>query len=247
MNATTQQSTPAGVMDASYAEGRRAKPHLAFRYKSRALNACNAYRRFGPGEQSPRVLDLGAAEGATTAEVHRMLGASASIGIEYTQELIDASGPMPEGCRLVRGDVTAEHEAVEPGSFHLVTALAIIEHLKEPGLMMAQAARAMAPGAVFVASCPAGTWDAVSGKLGLHKDEHHEDAIDRSKFESLAREAGLEPVRYCRFMFAPVGFLPYLRLPVPAGLADGVDRTLRPLRIFDPFFVNQLFVARKPA
>ncbi len=61
------EAPPAGVMDASYAADRRSKPHLEFRYKSRALNAANAYRRFGPGVSSPRVLDLGAAEGVTMA------------------------------------------------------------------------------------------------------------------------------------------------------------------------------------
>ena len=237
---------PAGVMDASYAADRRCKPHLEFRYKSRALNAANAYRRFGPNDGPPRVLDLGAAEGVTMAETHRLLGARESIGIEYAQDLIDAAGTLPPGCRLLRGDVTRPHEAVEAGTFDLVTALAILEHLREPVALMEQAARALRPGGIVVASCPAGTWDAISGALRLHKDEHHEDQIGREAFASFAAAAGLTTVRYCRFMFAPVGFLPYLRVPVSPRFADAVDRALRPLVVFNPCFVNQLFVARKP-
>ncbi len=240
------EAPPAGVMDASYAADRRSKPHLEFRYKSRALNAANAYRRFGPGVDSPRVLDLGAAEGVTMAETHRLLGARESIGIEYAQDLIDAAGALPPGCRLVRGDVTRPHEAVEEGTFDLVTALAILEHLREPVALMEQASRALRPGGIVVASCPAGTWDTISGALRLHKDEHHEDQIGRESFASLAGAAGLTPVHYRRFMFAPVGFLPYLRVPVSPRFADAIDRVLRPLVVFNPFFVNQLFVARKP-
>src|SRR3954470_15181047 len=77
-----------GVMDAGYAQSRVTQPQLAFRLQSRALHAARAFQEFAPGRQNPRVLDLGAAEGRTMAEVHRLLGASESIGIEYAPDLV---------------------------------------------------------------------------------------------------------------------------------------------------------------
>lgn len=238
--------TPRGVMDASYAAGRRAKPHLAFRLRSRALMAATAYRRFTDRPDPPRVLDFGAAEGATMAEVHRLLGARESLGLEYAESLIAAAGPLPENCRLVRGDVTQPHALVQEGSFDLVTALAVLEHLPEPVRLMQQAARALRSGGIFAASCPAGTWDAISGSLRLHKDEHHEEVFGRGKFVRLAQQAGLLPLQYQRFMFAPLGFLPYLRFPLSPRFAQVLDGVVRAVRVLNFGFVNQLFIARKP-
>ncbi|HOO18212.1 MAG TPA: class I SAM-dependent methyltransferase [Phycisphaerae bacterium] len=233
-------------MDARYAAGRRHKPHLSFRLRCRARAAAGAYRRYRTHTQPPRVLDFGAAEGATMVEVHRLLGAAESIGVEYAADLIAAAEPLPADCRLLQGDVTAPLPEITLGHFDLVTALAVLEHLAEPAELIAQAHRALRPGGVFVATCPAGHWDRLSGRLRLHQDEHHETEFDRHRFAAVAEAGGLVPLRYERFMFAPLGFLPYLRIPVPVGLAEACDGCVRFLRVFEFTFVNQLFVARRP-
>jgi len=233
-------------MDAGYAQDRVRRPHLLFRLQSRALVAAGCYRKFAPHANPPRVLDMGAAEGRTMAEVHRLLGASESIGIEFAQDLLDAAGHLPQGCSLHRGDVTVPHAAVTPGTFDLVTALAVLEHLDDPAAFGRQAFAALRPGGVFVASCPSPRWDKVSGSVGLHKDEHHTCAFDRERFTQLARGAGLEPLAYRRFMFAPVGFLPYLGLRVNAKFAARVDAVIQPIPLMGLLMVNQVFAARRP-
>jgi 2-polyprenyl-3-methyl-5-hydroxy-6-metoxy-1,4-benzoquinol methylase len=238
-------------MDATYAADRVTRPHLAFRYQSRALMAARGFRKWGqgqpvPGEPGPRVLDMGAAEGRTMAEVHRLLGACESIGIEFADSLVAAAGALPRGCKLHQGDVTQPHEAAAPGTFDLVTALAVLEHLDDLDAFGRQVSAALRPGGVFVASCPSPMWDKISGSAGLHKDEHHTCAFDRDTFYAFARRAGLEPLEYRRFMFAPVGFLPYAGIRVSARFAAAVDRALGPLPGMGLMMVNQLFVAKKP-
>jgi SAM-dependent methyltransferase len=236
---------PLGVMTADYGVDRRHKPHLIFRLRSRALMAADAFRRFTPDASGPSILDLGAAEGATLAEVHRLLSARRSLGIEYAAELIEKAPALPEGCELVQGDVTEPSPRVTEASFDLVLALAVLEHLVEPAKLFVEAHRALKPGGIFVATCPSGTWDHISGLLRLHPDEHHEKEFDRALFETLAGAAQLRPLEYRRFMFAPVAFLPYLRVPVSPRLQRSVDAAIGALRFLNFGFVNQLFVAQK--
>ncbi|CAG1004285.1 Ubiquinone biosynthesis O-methyltransferase [Phycisphaerales bacterium] len=232
-------------MDASYARDRQRKPHLVFRYRCRALIAAQMYRRFG-GLSSPRILDLGSADGLAMAETHALLRASESVGIEFAPDLI-AHAQLPPGCGLHQGDVTQPHAAAPDGSFDLVTALAVLEHVDHPDELARRVFAALRPGGVFVATCPYPVWDQISGALRLHKDEHHAGAFNKSRFEAFAAAGGLEPLKYQRFMLAPVGFLPYLRIPLSPALSLAADRILAPIPVVNLAMVNQVFVARRPA
>jgi len=235
---------PVGVMDAGYARDRARKPHLAFRLRCRALIAARMYRRFATSTHSPRVLDLGSADGLAMVALHRELHAAESVGIEYAADLIAAAN-LPGRCSLHRGDVCEPHAAAADGSFDLVTALAVLEHVDNAPALARRVFAALRPGGLFIATCPSPVWDRVSGTLGLHKDEHHTGAFTRARFEAFAASGGLTPVRYQRFMFALVGFLPYARVPVSAAAALRLDAWLAPMPIVNLAMVNQVFVARR--
>ena len=236
-----------GVMFKDYAEGRKKKKYLSFRYQSRAIEAHWALSKYGTGMANPHILDLGCAEGLTMALLHKLAGAGRSVGIEYTQELIDSAGTMPEGCSIQQGDVTELPQDLRQRNFQLVTALALLEHISDPAKVFSQVHEALAPGGLFVATCPSPLWDKISGATGLHKEEYHFTDFRWPLFKDLCAGAGLEPVRYKPFMFVPYAFLPYLGIPVSATFSGKLDALVRALLIFRPTFVNQLFVARKPS
>jgi len=127
-----------------------------------------------------------------------------------------------------------------------VTALAVFEHIERPAELASRARDSLKPGGLLIATCPSGVWDRVSGAIGLHKSEHHETEFNRRRFETLMREAGFEPVAYERFMSAPIGVLPYARVPVSTDLALAIDRVLARIPVVNLMMVNQIFVARKP-
>lgn len=239
-------SKSSGLLDADYAEGRTRRPELVFRYKCRAAAAARAIRDARRGAGSIRVLELGAADGRTLLELRRHLAPGQFVGVEKSRSLIESGPPLPPDTRLVEGDVCALSGELAEAGFDAVVALAVLEHLDEPAEALRQASLALRPGGLMVASCPVPLWDHVATRLGLLEPGHHESHPDAEQLTGLVWQAGLELVCYERFMWAPVGVLPYLRVPVNVTLALAVDRAIGRLRLFDALFVNQLVVARKP-
>lgn len=247
INTAETESVPAGVMDASYARGRREAPHLTWRYRVRAYEAVEAFRELATPRRDARVLDLGAAEGLTLLEIRTLLGGEGEYhGVELSDALLAEAPPLPSGVRLVKGDIAAVPAELQAGSYQLATALAVLEHLPDPGACVREAYRMLEPGGVFVATCPNPMWDEIAGALRMVAEEHHEQHLNGPGMVKLLEAAGFEAVTFRPFMWAPVGVIPYAKVPVPLGLAHRIDGIVRRLPLSRFTFVNQLVFGRKP-
>ncbi|MBC8073077.1 MAG: class I SAM-dependent methyltransferase [Deltaproteobacteria bacterium] len=235
-------------MDREYAAGRRKAPHLKFRYRVRAQLAVDAFHERGGsrgGEHA--VLELGAADGLTLLAIRDLLGPAGRFdGVELSEELLASVPTLPTGVKIHRGDVMALPAEIPADTYDLVTALAVLEHLPDPTAALREALRALKPGGVLVATAPNPLWDHIAGKLGMVADEHHEQELDERVLRRIVAEAGFVDVAFRRFMWAPVGFLPYLKLPVDPARSLKIDRFVSKLRLLDFGFVNQCIVAIKP-
>lgn len=244
---------PDGVMDREYAAGRRRAPHLKFRYRVRAQLAVDAFRGRVAKQSKHAVLELGAADGLTLLAIRELLGAqdgnqsgSEFIGIELSDELLAAVPSLPSDTRIIKGDVMRLPPEIPDGHFDLCTALAVLEHLPDPTRALREAHRALRPGGVLVATAPNPLWDDIAGKLGMVAAEHHEQELDEKALRRIVADAGFTDIEFRRFMWAPVGVLPYLKLPINPARSLEIDKWVSRVRLLDFGFVNQCIIATKP-
>ena len=233
-------------MDETYARDRQNKPAVSYRYRTRALTAVRAMQRHLQTTGALHLLDMGAADGGTLLEMGRLLGAGTTItGVEYSPVLVALAERLEAAVHVVRGDISALPASVKDQSYHVVTAMAVLEHLEQPLMAIREAAAVLKPGGLLVATTPQPFWDVLATRLRLLED-HHETHIRRAEMVAYAQQAGLDVLEYGNFMWAPVGFLPYLGIRIPARLTHAVDQAVQKLRVLNWLFVNQMVVARKP-
>ncbi len=235
-----------GVLDQKYALERLQKPELIYRYKTRALFVCEAIKKHVGKDKGLNIIDFGAAEGLTIKEMDRLLPGNKLVGVEYSEDLLNLAPELPANVSMVQGDVTKLGKEIKSKKYDAISALAILEHIKEPVKVLKEANGILNPGGVFIATSPSPLWDDISTKLGLLRDEQHEIEINKKIMREMCAESGFEWIEFKRFMWAPVSFLPYLKIPVSPAFSLKTDGIMEKTGIFSWLFVNQAFIFRKP-
>jgi len=143
-----------------------------------------------------RVLDFGSHRGVLTQHCEP----DDYLGVEIDAESIAAA-------REAHPDYTFVTELPEGEKFDTVAAFALIEHIDDPGVLLAQWAEALAPGGQIVLTTPHPRFEwvhTVGAKVGLfsnHAHDDHEDLIDKKQMSQLGAPSGLVVEVYRRFLF----------------------------------------------
>ena len=127
-------------MGEGFAGDRAVKPQVMFRYRVRARMVQRMVQAHLGADRGLRILELGAADGRTLAEIRSLLPGGAYTGLEYSEELLARAAPTPEDTHLVRGDATDLPADLPGGGFDVVCALALLEHIDKPPRAVFQAA-----------------------------------------------------------------------------------------------------------
>jgi len=94
--------------------------------------------------------------------------------------------------------------------FNTVAALAVIEHVSDPGIFLRELAKRLSSGPdrfiVCTTPCPAVGWvhtaGARFGLFDLHANEEHKDLLNKAMLIQAAFEADLKLIAYKRFLFS---------------------------------------------
>jgi SAM-dependent methyltransferase len=177
--------------------------------------------------------------------MRKILGQGFFIGVEYAFELIQHARYSPDKMEIVQADVSTLPFDIKTAFFDIVVALAILEHLHHPEKVVRQAQELLSPGGLFIATSPNPVWDLISQSPKFGKREYHVNKMGTKKMIQVVKDAGLELVSFEPFMWAPLGFLPYLNIWVDPDFSLSADRFIRNLYVTNWLFVNACVVGRK--
>ncbi|GMM92108.1 bifunctional 2-polyprenyl-6-hydroxyphenol methylase/3-demethylubiquinol 3-O-methyltransferase UbiG [Qipengyuania sp. MTN3-11] len=154
-------------------------------------------------------LDVGCGAGLLAEPLAR-LGAEVT-GVDAAPENVAAAAAHSEGSGLDIRYIAGEVAALDIGSFDLVTALEVIEHVADKPAFLRALAERLAPGGLMILSTPNRTPQSrllmvgAAETIGLiPRGTHHwEDFVTPEELGGMLADLGLEPVERRGIAFSP--------------------------------------------
>ena len=104
------------------------------------------------GRKAIRFLDIGCGDGQLTARVREVVNAREVHGVDVDPEAIRRA--REKGIRTVQVDLDREPLPYPSNFFDLVLASEVIEHIYDPGGLLAETHRVLTPGGEFIVTTP---------------------------------------------------------------------------------------------
>jgi SAM-dependent methyltransferase len=217
-----------------------AKLKLADRLKRRIYQARLVGMVDRLGATGPiRILDVGCADGRLLDwyKASSVGDRLETHGVEMNEAAADSA--RRRGHRVVTARFEAEAE-LEAGSFDLILASHVIEHVEDPKQFAQHAADLLAPNGLLMVATP--NWDSVDARLlkqdwGGNHSPRHWFLFDAGTLRRLAESVGLE-VERVEYQPNPIFWVwschSWLKSRLPGRRWP--DRAFPPVRIFTPSF-----------
>jgi SAM-dependent methyltransferase len=227
-------------------------------YVARRTAAARFLRDHAPPERPLRILDAGCGTGGML-DLYRGWSDAVCVGTDLSAKALEYCRSRGH-CSLTVSDITAM--PFRAGSFDAVSALDVIEHVRDDERAIGEMARVLRPGGILVASVPA-----YSFLWGPHDEAlHHCRRYEATGFRELIHRSGLrvEKQTYlltALFPLAAAGRLAARHRPtceggaqvprVPSLVNQGLIGLMNlelavARRVSLPFGLTVLAVARKP-
>lgn len=151
-------------------------------------------RDFAPQERPLRILDAGCGTGGML-DLYRTWGDADAVGIDLSPDALGFSHGRGHE-HLVGGDLTLL--PFRSGSFDVVTALDVIEHVPDDARALAEISRVLRPGGILVATVPAYQFLWGPHDVALH----HQRRYSSAQFRNLVQSGGLQVERHSHLLAA---------------------------------------------
>lgn len=222
------KSIPDGVLDKSYARGRKTKKSWRYRLKRRTYEVIQAINKYHPSNIDT-ILDIGTAEGLMLSLIKKEFPQTKCIGIEYSQELVDLN--QDKNIKIIQGD--AQNLPFKDNLFDIVMATAIIEHLPQSFKMLTESHRVLKSNGIFILTTPSSFFDKIA-ELINKEESHHLEKFSLKRLKNDLQKANFQILQAEKFMMSLIGF--------PAELK--IEKVIKLLKL-DFVLLNQLIIGRK--
>lgn len=222
-------ANPPGVLDKTYTLGRKTKRACRYRLKRRTYEVIKAIKKHHSSRINA-ILDIGAAEGLMLGEIKREFLNTKCLGLEYSQELIDAC--EDKSIEIIQGN--AQNLPFQDNSFDVAVATAIIEHLSQPLKMLTEAHRVLKKDGILITTTPDPFFEKIATIIGHLDKESHLETFTLKKLGEYFRNTGFQVLQSKKFMLSPIGCLFELK----------IERLLKFLKL-DFILLNQIIVGKK--
>ncbi len=143
-----------------------------------------------PADRASRVLDIGCGHGALLYHLRRR-GFTNVRGIDISIEQVQLAAQL--GITDVQQGDIADYLTEHQGSFEVITAFDVLEHLRRPELLAIcdRVAAALSPGGLFITQVPNAS-SPIGGRI-RYGDMTHEMSFTPTSIHQLFRTCGLVP------------------------------------------------------
>lgn len=221
-----------GVLDEKYAEGRQQNKALKYRLWRRTYEVKAAINNHLEARPSS-IIDLGTADGLMLKDLQIEHPNSHCTGVEFNYDLVQIAQKTNPHLNIIQGDVQ-DLSSFSDNTFDVAVATAIIEHLTDPNLFVAEVHRVLRPNGILILTAPDPFWERIATAVGHLQDEQHNEVPNIKKMSKFCTDHNLKIVETKKFMLSPVG--------MPAEFF--VEKILR-MFLVNFLMANQLVVARK--
>ncbi len=227
------QDNMAGIMKKQYHLQRKKRFDLRYRMNRRAQEAMRIIDRAFQKKKlnSLSILDIGTADGMMLSKLNRRYRFKKAVGIDMSKELLSTN--KDKGIRLMLGN--AENLKFASGSFDIITACAVIEHVDSPKKMLLECRRVLKKGGILIITTPNPFHDEIATRIGYLKDEEHLETLTLRKLGLMFNKAGFLVLVRKHFMIFPFFSLPF---------EQGIESFFRAIGL-GRLMSNQLVAARK--